>query len=313
MKIGQSIRFMLGDSKGMRASLENCLTAYDQDHPSKGYFHGCYAFTLEETGDYVRAEHEGKIALNLAPDDAWGLHAVSHVFDMTGRAKEGLEWMNGKEAAWQHCNNFGYHVWWHIALMHLDLGNFDTVLSLYDNQIRRDKTDDYRDIANATSVLLRLEIEGVDVGERWEELNILSASRVADNCVAFADLHYMMALCHSQDCAPAADLITNMQTSAENKHHCEFTSIIHHPAAQAAQGLEAYRDHNFKSAYFAFKKSKPDLQNIGGSHAQRDIFDRLTIESALRAGLIGEARINLIARDALRGFRIITPAHGGNY
>ena len=53
--------------------------------------------------------------------------------------------------------------------MHLDLGNYDKVLELYDEDIRKDKTDDYRDISNATSVLLRLEFDGVDVGTRGDE------------------------------------------------------------------------------------------------------------------------------------------------
>ena len=158
MKLSHAIRFMLGDANGMRTSLENIMHVYG-GHPAEGYINGCYAFTLEETGDYTLAEKRGRLALELAPDDAWGLHAVTHVFDMTGRAADGLGWISGREAAWQHCNNFRYHVWWHIALMHLDLGNYDKVLELYDDYFRKDKTDDYRDISNATSVLLRLEFE----------------------------------------------------------------------------------------------------------------------------------------------------------
>ncbi|MEM7290405.1 MAG: tetratricopeptide repeat protein, partial [Pseudomonadota bacterium] len=92
MKMSHAIRFMLGDLQGMRTSLENIMHVY-KGNPAEGYFHGCYAFTLEETGEYELAERRGRKALELAPDDSWGLHAVSHVFDMTGRAKEGIEWM----------------------------------------------------------------------------------------------------------------------------------------------------------------------------------------------------------------------------
>jgi hypothetical protein len=31
-------------------------------------------------------------------------------------------------------------------------------------------------------------------------------------------------------------------------------------------------------------RGRADLQRIGGSHAQRDVFDRITIEAALRGG-----------------------------
>ena len=301
MKLSHAIRFMLGDLRGMRSSIENVLHAYG-GHKAEGYLHGCYAFTLEETGEYALAEARGRKALEIAPDDAWGLHAITHVFDMTARAKEGLEWIEGKEAAWEHCNNFRYHVWWHIALMHLELGNYDKVLELYDEDIRKDKTDDYRDISNATSVLLRLEFEGIDVGNRWEELVELASSRTTDNCVAFADLHYMMALCKSPDEAVATKLLTSMQ-SAETRHHGELVKPIVHPGVEAANGLEAFRDHNFKLAYESLAKARPQLQDIGGSHAQRDIFERLAIESALRAGLFSQAKRLMRERDLHRGHR----------
>ena len=302
MKLSHAIRFMLGDLKGMRTSLENIMHVYG-GHKAEGYFHGCYAFTLEETGDYALAEKRGRKALDIAPDDAWGLHAVSHVYDMTGRAKQGLEWLTGKEAAWEHCNNFRYHVWWHIALMHLDLGQYDKVLELYDEQIRKDKTDDYRDISNATSVLLRLEFEGIETGNRWEELAELSANRCTDNCNAFADLHYMMALCKTPDEASADNLLSNMQTSAEARHHCEMTSAIRHPGIIAAEGLEAFRDQNFSHAYECLNQARPHLQSIGGSHAQRDVFERLGIESALRAGMLAQAKNLLRERDLHRGYK----------
>ncbi|MEO0328641.1 MAG: tetratricopeptide repeat protein [Pseudomonadota bacterium] len=300
MKMSQAIRFMLGDLRGMRSSLENIMHVYG-GHEAEGYFHGCYSFTLEESGEYALAEKRGRKALEIANDDAWGLHAVSHVFDMTGRAEDGLKWIMGKEAAWEHCNNFRYHVWWHIALMHLDLGQFDKVLELYDEQIRKDKTDDYRDISNATSVLLRLEFEGVAVGNRWEELAEVSARRVNDNCVAFADLHYMMALCNSEDTKPATSLITNMQSCAEIHHHNEFSSAIKNPATLAAIGLEAFRDQDFDRAHDYLQRARPLMQDIGGSHAQRDIFERLGIEAALNGGRITEAKHLLRERDLHRG------------
>ena len=170
MKISHATRFILGDRHGMRASVEALLPAYDAQNPARGYLFGCHAFCLEETGDYARAETAGRMGLSLSPDDAWGLHAVAHVFDMTCNARAGLDWLEGREGAWAHCNNFRYHVWWHKALMHLDQGETDAVFALYDHEIRQDKTDDFRDISNGTSLLMRLELEGTTwatAGRNW--------------------------------------------------------------------------------------------------------------------------------------------------
>ena len=49
-----------------------------------------------------------------------------------------------------------------------------------------------------------------------------------------------------------------------------------------------------------FCGERADLQQIGGSHAQRDVFDRITIEAALRGGYAGAARALLRDRMARR-------------
>ncbi|MFV2035492.1 MAG: tetratricopeptide repeat protein, partial [Halocynthiibacter sp.] len=109
-KISHAIRFILGDPTGMRKSIDAAMPAFGPDHPARGYMMGCQAFALEETGAYTRAEAVGRRGLEIAGDDAWGLHAVTHVYDMTGQAKAGLDWLTGRESSWAHCNNIRYHV-----------------------------------------------------------------------------------------------------------------------------------------------------------------------------------------------------------
>lgn len=281
MKMIHAIHFVMGRPEAMRASVEGVIGAWD-DHPARGYILGCHAFTLEETGEFAMAERRGRQGVELAPDDAWGLHAVAHVFDATGRARDGLNWLTGREASWAHCNNFRFHVWWHRALMHLDLGEYHTALALYDADIRAEKTDDYRDISNGASLLSRLELEGVDVGNRWEELADLSERRATDGCLAFADLHYMLALCGGERKEAAAGLIARMQMNKPATS--EAQRIISHPGLHMAKGLQAFAAGDYSVAWMHLRAGRSDLQQIGGSHAQRDVFERITIEAALRGG-----------------------------
>jgi len=297
MKLIQAIHFVMGRPDAMRASVEGVISAWD-DHAARGYILGCHAFTLEETGEFARAEQIGRQGVELAPDDAWGLHAVAHVYDNTGRAQAGLDWLTGREASWSHCNNFRFHVWWHRALMHLDLGEYDIVLALYDADIRAEKTDDYRDISNAASLLSRLELEGVDVGNRWEELADLSENRATDGCLAFADLHYMLALCGGERDKAAAGLIARMQATKPSAN--EAQQIIAHPGLHVAQGLQAFAAGEYSVAWMHLRAGRVDLQQIGGSHAQRDVFDRITIEAALRGGYTDAAGALLRDRMARR-------------
>lgn len=298
MKLVQAIWFVLGRPDLMRRSIEAALPGF-AEHSARGYALGCHAFTLEEAGDYGRAEAIGREGVELCPPDAWGLHAVAHVHDMQGRAHDGLDWLSGRETSWAHCNNFRFHVWWHRALLHLDLGQYDTALHLYDRDIRAEQTDDYRDISNAASLLMRLELEGVDVGHRWDELADLSERRADDGCLAFADLHYMLALIGGQRDTAIARLVGRMATARVDAGEAE--AIIARPGASAAHGLAAFAAGDHGKAWAHLSAIQQDLPRIGGSHAQRDIFLRLTIEAAIRSGRLDAADTLLAGRQAMRG------------
>lgn len=300
MKLDHSTRFLLGDRPGMERMMHAVMPAYGAAHAFGGYAQGCLSFALEENGHYAEAERAGRAAIERAGDDAWGLHAVAHVYDMTARNEAGIAWLSGQEARWAHCNNFGYHVWWHLGLFHLDRGEYDRVMDLYDRRIRAEHTDDYRDIANGASMLTRLEIEGVDVGARWDELAELSAGRVEDGCVIFADLHYLLALQAGERKAEAERLVTRIAEDAARCDHDmhEVAAVAGHPAAL---GLAAFRAGHYGLAFERLRHARGVMQRIGGSHAQRDVFSRLMIEAGLRAGLWDGAEAEIRARASRRG------------
>lgn len=298
MKTSHALRFILGDARGMRRSVEAVMAAHDRSHPLRGYALGCLAFAQEETGSYAMAEKSGREALEYAPDDAWGLHAVAHVYDMTHRPEQGIVLIDQNSAAWTHCNNFRFHVWWHKALLHLDQGDHAHVLELYDAKIRHEKTDDYRDFSNASSLLMRLELEGADVGSRWGELADLAESRSHDGCLVFADLHYMLALSGDHRPDAASRLLARVARDATGPE--EGARIMLDPGRAAAEGLAAFGEAQYDTAYRNLAAARPQFQSMGGSHAQRDIFERMTIEAALRAGHLGDAEMLLNERTKLR-------------
>ncbi|MEM8803374.1 MAG: tetratricopeptide repeat protein, partial [Pseudomonadota bacterium] len=298
MKLSHGIRFMLGDAQGMLRSIERVLPAHGDTHPLYGYLLGCHSFALEETGRYQQAEKVGLLGLRYAADDAWGLHAVAHVYDMTHLTDKGIQLIDGNQSAWSHCNNFRFHVWWHKALLHLDQGDIATVLDLYDTKVRDEKTDDYRDFSNASSLLMRLEIEGVDVGHRWVELADLAENRTNDGCLTFADMHYMLALIG--ETRPDAVARLNAQVAKSAQGNKDMDRVMLQPGVATSQGLAAFGEANYDVAFSHLKSAQPHFQDMGGSHAQRDVFERLTIEAGLRAGRFAEAEELLRARTVQR-------------
>jgi hypothetical protein len=299
MKLSHAIRFVLGDAAGMLASVERVLPSYDVSHPARGYAMGCLSFALEETGAYSHAIIAGHGALALAPDDAWGLHAVTHVHDMTAQSRKGLGWLDAHENAWAHCNNFRFHVWWHKALLHLDLREVETVFDLYDHKIRSEKTDDYRDISNATSLLMRLELEGVCVGDRWDELADLAETHTDDGSLVFADLHYLMPLLQTGRRAASVALADTAQARASDAG--DIARGYATPGCAAISGLCAFAEGDHRTAFDGLLTAWPHMSRAGGSHAQRDVFERITIDAGIRAGQIDDAERVLRARTNRRG------------
>lgn len=300
MKLDHAIRFLLGDRRGMARQIRAVRPAYEGNHPYFGYALGCEAFALEEMGEYAAAEAAGRAGLERAGDDAWGLHAVAHVYDMTAKAEAGRALLESATERWAHCNNFGAHIWWHLGLYYLDAGEYDRVLELYDSRVRAEHTDDYRDISNGASMLVRLEIEGVDVGERWEELAKLAAGRVEDGSVVFADLHYLLALNGADREADADRLLRRLAEDAIRREH-DMHEVVAVAGHKTAEGLAAFRSGDYAGAFSRLRSARGKLQCVGGSHAQRDVFSRLMIEAGIRSGDWTGAEEELRARASRRG------------
>lgn len=271
MKLAHALRFMLGDAPGMLAITVRALPAWGLAQPGYGFALGCHAFALEECGELRRAETVGREAVRLEPHDAWGMHAVAHTHEMTGHAEQGIAWLEGTRAAWSRCNNFSFHLAWHLALFHLERGRHERVLELYDTEVRPQPTDDFRDVANAVSLLWRLEQEGVAVGRRWAELAAIARRRRHDIALVFASLHYLLALVAGGDLAAAHDLATALGTKAlaGEGDQAGVAARVGVELAHTLLGLG--QGHATRLRLGRLAAATPQL---GGSHAQRDLFIR---------------------------------------
>lgn len=297
-KLAQAIRFMSGDRSGMLAACQARGDGLATTVSAAGFVAGCTAFALEEAGFYQEAERAGRRAIALEPRDAWGRHAVAHVFEMTGRYRQGIAFLESGSAAWSHCGNFGGHLFWHLALFLIEERRFDEVLQNYDRRIRAVPSDDFRDLANAISLLQRLELVGVDVGNRWDELGEAALRRAGDHCLSFADLHYLIALLQSGRHEAALRLVGDLLTGYERDGHDR--AVACGIAARLARGMVARSRADHATAAADFASARRAMGAIGGSRAQRDLFEQLYLHSLVasgdQAGVAGLLRERMTAR-----------------
>jgi tetratricopeptide (TPR) repeat protein len=298
LKLAQYGTFYQGDSAGMRASTSRVLHAWDETVPGFGFVLGCHAFGLEEAGDYAAAERAGRRAIELNRADIWAAHAVAHVLEMQNRTREGVAWVDALDPEWDNTNNFVFHIRWHRCLFHLDREDYDRVLDLYDREIRAESTDEYLDITNAVALLWRLEQAGVDVGSRWAELRERSTVRSDDHLLVFADVHYAMALATDE-----ANGMHAWRKSAEEfarQHGVIQADVMAGSGLALGEAALAHRRGEHIRVLELLSPLRGSIRRIGGSHAQRDLFEQMLIDSAIRLNRTELARALLSERLTLR-------------
>ena len=281
LKLEHGCRFMIGDSGGMRRSVDRALRAWTPARPGYAYVLGMASFAAVETGDLARGERLGREALEQAPDDAWAAHSVAHVHEMRDRPREGRAWLElcRDAGTFVHCNNFGAHVSWHLALFCVAERDLERALALYDEEVVAPPAGDFREVSNASSLLWRLEREGLDVGGRWEALLPRVRPHARDHGYAFADAHYALTLVRSGHLEEARALLASLRSHAAVP--TTHSARVQRTAGRAlVEGIVALGGGEASRAFEALAVARDGAAEVGGSHAQRDLFRRLWVHAA---------------------------------
>lgn len=282
LQVGHQIDFFTGDSRMLRDRIARALPAWSRSVPGYHAVLGMHAFGLEETGDYARAEAQGRLSVELELRDGWGQHAVAHVMEMQGRRREGIAWMRANPDAWSRESFFAVHNWWHLALFHLGLDEIDEVLALFDGPIYGKASNVILEMIDASALLWRLHLRGVDIGDRWNAVADKWVSIATAGNYAFNDMHAMMAFVAAGR-SMAADAVLEAQRSAMDgvDDNAAFTREVGYAATQA---IKAFGDGNHAETVRLLRPIRSYAHRFGGSHAQRDLIDLTLIEAASRGG-----------------------------
>ncbi len=203
--------------------------------------------------------------------------------EMTGRPENGLGWMAAREALWSGPDNLNQvHIWWHKALFHLELGQYDAALALYDGPIRATQRPVALSLTNATALLWRLDTLGCDIGDRWQEQAALWQGHADGKCLVFADIHAAMAELRSGQEALAERRLAAMRETAASG--VEAAGLYRNVGIPIVEGLAEFHCGAYGEAVELLLPVRFDLWQIGGSHAQRDVVNWALTEAAVRAG-----------------------------
>jgi tetratricopeptide (TPR) repeat protein len=277
LAVSHTMDHYLGDTHELHARVAAVLPAWSS--ADAGY-HGVlamHAFGLEEGGRYAQAEDAALAALELEPGDLRAHHARSHVLEMQGRAAEGVRWMGERAAHWSGSGASSTHLWWHLALHHLELGDARHALEIHDRRIGAAAPPALAELIDASALLWRLHLRGAALGDRWRLLAARWAPRARDAFCAFNDVHAMLAFVGAE----RRDLQRQLLRAQRRRlaHGGTNRAMLRAVGFPASQALAAFGQQDYGRAA-ALLRGLPEVSHrLGGSHAQRGLIG-LTLRHA---------------------------------
>ncbi len=286
VKLGQYHAFNRGDAPTM---LRIGLAA----RPAAGdvaYLHGMLAFAWEQAHLLEQAEAAARRAIAMRHKEPWAHHALAHVMLTQGRLAEGHAFMAAMSPTWTGLNSFmETHNWWHQAVFAIELGRLDEALALHDQHVWGVVKAYSQDQINAVSLLARIELAGGDVGERWQDVGHWIAQRGHDHVLPFLDVQYLYGLARAGRDAEADALMHAIARHAAQVPEADAV-VWQRICVPAARGMLAHARGDWKTAVEALGHALPRLVEIGGSHAQRDLFAQVHLDALIRAGRLTGAQ-----------------------
>ena len=296
LQVAHALDFRLGQREMLRDRVAQVLPDWSSNIPGFGYILGMYAFGLEETGDYMRARNMAFRSLALEPFNAAAIHVVAHVFEMQGRTREGIEWLSANRGIWSANKGFAIHIAWHLALFYIDTGEIDQALAIYDRSIAPTAQSSTNSLVDASALLWRLDIGGIDVDERWEHLADCWQGRALAGRRAFTLVHAVMAFAAAHRVVLAAEVTSLLrQDMATRMANVSDDLKLAVPLAEA---LQAFSAGDYSLAVDRINTVRAIADRCGGSVAQCDVIHLTLVEAAIRGRRESLARALAAERSA---------------
>jgi hypothetical protein len=307
-RISDTTWFRHGQTLKILEQADRLAPAWSPELPGYDAFRTIWAFAHEEAGDTDGAERAVDEALAQDRTNYFAQHVKAHVLEMECRPREGRDWLAGQEGSWGLGAQLIHHLWWHRALMELELGEEAAVLESYDRNIRnldepmtKATPDHFIDLQNAPAILWRLERMGVAVGDRWRELADKAEARIGEAGYPLLLPHLVMALAATGRAAAADRFIAALRERAADPAQWAGQALAD-AVIPVCEAVVAHRQGEVARVVELLAPRREQIRLLGGSNAQRDVFAQMLVDAAVKAGrreVVGEVIAHETATRAL--------------
>ena len=266
------------------------------------WFLGYLGWAYIETGEVEPGIRLVERSLTGNPRNAHAAHQRAHGFFESGDAAGGADFVEAWLSDYERAGHLHCHLSWHLALFELARGNTERAREIYLDAIRPlvAQSAPMLSLADSASFLWRWQLYGVTppLDEYWEEVATHARRHFPRASLAFADLHAALAEAAILDADGLSSRIAGLHGLVEDGRlpPGRVAPALCAGAAAFARGDDA-------QAAQVLEKAIADLPRIGGSHAQREVFEDSLIVAYLHSGLSAKAELLLRSRLARRPSR----------
>ena len=284
-----------------RLYTQGCVGIGAPDYPARFYrlmsgvaphygedwaFMGQYAWANHEVGKMDEGMDLAQRSLDLNPTNGVAAHSVAHVFYEMSQDDEGAAFLGSWLEDYDRRSTYRVHLSWHQALFELAMGRYNQALGWYERDIRPSVQDlKYAALADSASLVWRMKIYGdVSPQSPWSELVALAAPAADRPGPSFRDAHAALAFTAAGDGETFDRLVAGYQAMADNGDATAREATL-----PLIQGIGAFGRGDYAEAVRLLEPVYPQLTRVGGSHAQRLVFEDTLLEAYLRAGEFDKA------------------------
>jgi Tfp pilus assembly protein PilF len=220
-------------------------------------------------------------ALVLRPNNANAAHAISHTLFEQGENAEGRAFLSTWLPAHERASLLHGHLSWHVALTALEDGDADGALAVYEQHIRPSGKPypPLNIFTDCASLLWRLSLAGKDgLESHWKEIASYGERFFPRAGAHFADVHQALAAAATGNGALETRLAQLDGLSSEGRLAPGSAAIA------LCRGVRAFAEGDNDDAIRLLESAMPELVRIGGSHAQRELWEDTLIVACLRGG-----------------------------